>query len=81
MVYTTSVSKGGFQCSVLVFETRNINKCVFPVWRAERTYLCTKNANKSVFGYLVWLRLKCAMPKKCGSAVARRMRIPLQQKC
>ena len=33
------------------------------VWLAECVQLCTKNANKSVFAYLVGACLKCAMPK------------------
>ena len=50
------------------------------VWHAEYTYPCPQSVNKSVFGYLVCVCLKCTMPKKCCSGVARRMRIPVHQK-
>ena len=35
-------------------------------WGFKRAYLCTKHANKNVFGYLGWVCLKCALPKNSG---------------
>ena len=49
--------------SLSVFEVRSPKSFVFLVLCAERAFLCTKNANKGVFGYLVWVCLKCTMPK------------------
>ena len=49
----------------------NAKNCVLLVWRAERAYFCTENAIRRVFGCLVWVGLKCAMPKNvcswCGA--------------
>ena len=41
--------------SMDVFEMHDAKNCVFLVRRAERTYVCTKSASKSLFGYLVWV--------------------------
>ena len=46
-----------------VVQMHKAPKCVFLVWRARRIYLYTKSAIKSVFGYLVWVYLKCTVPK------------------
>ena len=54
---------------------------MFLVWRAERTYLCTRSANKNVFVYLVWVSLKCTMPQKYVLGVVRQTNIRLYQKC
>ena len=48
--------------SMGVFEMRSAKKCGFIVWCAGHTYICSKGANKSVLGYLVWVCLKCTMP-------------------
>ena len=39
----------------------NAKKCGLLAWRSKRTYLCTKSARKSVFGYLVMVCLKYAI--------------------
>ena len=45
-----------------VFQMHNAQKCTLLVWRAEHTYLCTRNDNKSVFAWLVWVCVKCTLP-------------------
>ena len=42
----------------------NGKKSGFLVWRAERARPCTKNATDGVSGHLVWVCLKCAMPRR-----------------
>ena len=51
--------------SLSVFEVRSPKSFVFLVLCAERAFLCTKNANKGVFGYLVLVCLKWAEGDKC----------------
>ena len=41
-------------------DTKNMG---FLAWLLMRKYLCTKYASTSVCGYLVWVCLKCTMPK------------------
>ena len=63
-----------------VFEMHTAEKCVFLVCRADRAYLCTRLATKSVFEYLVWL-FGMHNAKKSVFGGARQMHIPLHQKC
>ena len=49
-----------------VFEMRNAKKHGVLAWRLKPAYLCTKYDRQSVFGYLGWGCLKCAMPKNVG---------------
>ena len=50
-----------------VFEMHNAKKGAFLAWRPEHAYLWTKYPTQSVFGYLVWVCLKCTMPKNVHS--------------
>ena len=48
--------------SMGVFEMHNAKKCVFLAWRPYCSDLSTKYASSTVFGYPVWVYLKCIMP-------------------
>ena len=47
---------------------------MFLAWRPKHAYLCTKYAN-SISRYLVWVCLKCTMPKVCIFGLAPQPRI------
>ena len=64
-----------------VFEMRSAKKCGVLVRRSKRTYLCTKYGSKSVFVYLVWVCLKCAMPKMLCFGAVPKAHTPLRQIC
>ena len=53
--------------SMSVFEMHKAKKIEGLAWRPKRAYLCTTYASNSVFGYPVWVCLKCRIPKSVGS--------------
>ena len=52
--------------SMRVFEMQEAEKCGALAWCPTHTYLCTNYAITRVSRYLVWVCLKCIMPKKIG---------------
>ena len=45
------------------FEMHNAKKWALLGWRTKRAYIYTNDSTEGFFGYLVWVFLKCTMPK------------------